>query len=759
MTNWGAGYTAAPTCAIATGSGTCSLNLQSAASAPPAGSQVFDISAGDPVGIFNCQSVSGFNMATTNYSSPGSFYWPNTLGPKAAVGTNPNSLTVTYPWTTTANATDTSGYCTLIAQGGPQGVEWVHNTVISDANYVLTGDNEATQGPNFEMNALLQNNIWVGLAGGMGWDSNRGTGCPTEQFNYDISSLTNDHEVWPGQTASKYCLYGNNPNFAVSSPQIYTPATSYCTGATSSASCVGFSGAMSATAMPLTLPDYHSFGLRSDSSFHAGNADAASDGTNMGANIAAIDAAQTQNVYVCTTACGSAGPYSDSLAPSIPASFFGFTENSTSAGNFPTVGYGMQRFWDSPPLQWPSLNTASGVFNFTNLDTLLAQDFTNGITQDMYTLARTPTWASSAPTDTSCNDTGIAPGEGDGECDPPSDLNSDGSGANAIWKAWIGAIATHVNNPTYLTTHAHVRYWEIWNEPDTQAFWAGSIAQLARLTEDANCIITGRGVIHQSGNGSATACAATAIDPSAQIVMSSGHAKTVALTYAQNQLYCSASPVGYQLPCPNPANAIAAAVDIINFHMKPGNESGNNCPAPILCTPESAMQWYVSNIQGMLQPLELAKPLWNGEASYATSGFTNAYTDADMAASFMPRFYLINWSLGISGMAWYTWDELGGEPAEVQTAYQQAYSWLANSFLSVPCAAAGTVWSCGITKSGMQYLILWDTAQSCSGGSCTTGSQTVSSQWTQYRDMTSASAPIAMSGHSVPVGIKPVLLN
>jgi hypothetical protein len=436
---------------------------------------------------------------------------------------------------------------------------------------------------------------------------------------------------------------------------------------------------------------------------------------------------------------------------------FGFTENNTSSSNFPTVTFAMQRFWDSPPLQWPSINTASGVFDFSTLDSALAQAHSSGVMQGLYTLARTPPWATSAPSDMTCNYATAKSGGGGGECDAPSDLNPDGSGTNAIWKAWITQIASHVNDPTYLLTHAHIAYWEPWNEPDTQAFWGGSIAQLARLTEDANCIITGRGVIHQSGDGTATPCTATAIDPKAKIVMAAAHAKSVALTYGQNELYCSASPTGYRLPCPNPPNAIATAVDIINFHMKPGNETGYTCPSPTLCTPESAMQMYVSSVKGILQPAELLKPLWNGEASYSKSGFINAYTDTDMKASFMPRYWLVSWSLGISSMQWYTWESL--QPAAVQTAYQQTYSWLYGSTLSTPCTATGTVWSCGITRSGTQYLILWDTAQSCSSGSCTTANQIVASNWTQYQDMTTASTAIAISGNVVPVGIKPVVLQ
>jgi Putative Ig domain len=383
-----------------------------------------------------------------------------------------------------------------------------------------------------------------------------------------------------------------------------------------------------------------------------------------------------------------------------PATYFGFSWNDTDSLTWPTVSYGMQRFWDSPGTQWPDINTASGVFDFTLLDSDLALAYSKGTMDGLYTLSRTPPWATSNPNDTSCSDT-TGQGGGNGECDPPIDLNSDGSGTNAIWKAWITAIATHVNSSGYTATHAHIKYWEIWNEPDTKNFWVGSIAQLARLTEDANCIITGRGVIHESGNGTATACTATPIDPTAQIVMASAHAKGAALNYGQNELYCNNSPSGDQLPCPNPPNAIATAVDIINFHMKPGNESGNNCPAPTPCTPESAMQWYISNIHGILQPAELAKPLWDGEAQYSSTGFINAYADPDMAASFMPRFYLLNWTFGLNGMAWY-YASSANEPVEAQTSYQQTYNWLVNATLVTPCAAVGTVWSCTISSAGTQ---------------------------------------------------------
>ncbi|MGA7220428.1 MAG: hypothetical protein WBX38_19085 [Candidatus Sulfotelmatobacter sp.] len=721
---------------------------------PPIGFQQMGINAGDAVLISGCTADTAFNTATTTIAG-------HTVPILAALANTPSSgLTVTFP--SAATVADNSGTCQLdYIQGWPNHMQYLHNTFVNNLTWSITDEDEFASGPNYARNSVLRDSITTGG----GWYNNPlGEGTNTELFGWDVGSLIAGHMVWPTRTASKYTEYestGACARPAGCSPPatMYFPASDYCSGATPTSACVGFAGAMSASSMPMTLTDYHGFELLSGSIFKAGASEQASDGTDMGANIPAIDAAQTANVYVCGSACGSPGPYPDSIVQPIALSFFGFSESDTNGGGWPSASYNMQRFWDSPPLQWPSLNPSSGVFTFTNLDTDLALAYSEGATQGMYTLARTPPWASSHPTDSSCNyTTGI--GGGEGECDAPSDLNSNGSGANAIWKAWVTAIATHVNSPGYISNHAHIKYWEIWNEPDTKAFFAGSIAQLARLTEDADCIITGRGVIHQNGNGSATPCTATPIDPTAQIVMASAHAKTVALTYGQNELYCNntAGIPSYQFPCPNPPNAIAAAVDIINFHMKPGNESGNNCPAPIPCTPESAMQWYISNIQGILQPAELAKPLWDGEAQYSSSGFSGTYNTPDLAASFMPRFYLLNWSLGLSGMAWYSASSQA-EPSAAVASYQQTYNWLSGAILTSPCAAAGTLWSCEITNSGTPYLIMWDTSQTCSSGSCSTANRSVGKQWSHYRDMTTASTPVAISGNIVPVGIKPVLIN
>src|SRR5260370_37330678 len=100
------------------------------------------------------------------------------------------------------------------------------------------------------------------------------------------------------------------------------------------------------------------------------------------------------------SARGSNAASGSNLPASQSPQIFGFTENGTAT--FPTVSYDMIRFWDTEPCQWPSVNTAPGVYNFSCIDSVLAKAYSHGVKEAMYTLARTPTWASSDPSNTSC---------------------------------------------------------------------------------------------------------------------------------------------------------------------------------------------------------------------------------------------------------------------------------------------------------------------------------------------------------------------
>ena len=231
---------------------------------------------------------------------------------------------------------------------------------------------------------------------------------------------------------------------------------------------------------------------------------------------------------------------------------FSIDYNDT-ASQFPVgIRHGQGRFWDTPGVEWAFVQTSACTmspcpdsFSWTSVDTLLGTMAQNSVYTAQYALARTPTFLSSNPSDTTCHG-------GPGECDAPIDLNFDGTGADLIWRNWVAAISAHVNASGYADTHAHVKYWEIWNEPDTLAFWGGSAPatqgtfdQLVRMEEDAYCIIKGGSFINDYTGESCTAVLATVTsvaltvptDPTAVVVMPSYHGGSTSLALAACFLY------------------------------------------------------------------------------------------------------------------------------------------------------------------------------------------------------------------------------
>jgi len=499
----------------------------------------------------------------------------------------------------------------------------------------------------------------------------------------------------------------------------------------------------------------------------------------------ASDANATSDGGASDASIGDGGGVSSSGVTASPT--FGMTVNTTS--KYPSVSYGSQRIWDSPPFQWATMQTADcsdvstcangyDAGNLQAFDAYLAQLKTNGVSDVWYTMARTPHFATSAPSDANCNYSGSNQG-GLGQCDRPSDLAADGTGTNLYFRKWYAFFAKRLNDPTYLTTHAHVRYWEPWNEPDTQAFWGdgsgghGSYDALVRLMQDTECLIVGSvgtGKITKTGETCAQVQASVGlsgpIDATAIVVSPSYHAKTASLSQYQNFLYCNNSP---SVSCTS-GDAGAKSIMAFNLHMKPGaecvaNGSSTNCTTASSVEPSYAA--YIKSFEGILQTAELdafhagSAPLFDGEASYSPTGFVAPFDDQDMAASWVTRFFLYGRSLGVMANQWYTWDEVSGNK-KVTTAWDTLYdAWVGAD--SATCSNTGTIYTCSFTKNGASFEAIWDTSQSCSSGTCTTANQSVDGSWKTYRDLTGTATSCVsacnVSNGQVPVGIKPVLLS
>ncbi len=402
----------------------------------------------------------------------------------------------------------------------------------------------------------------------------------------------------------------------------------------------------------------------------------------------------------------------------VPTTFFGMTGNSglISRQPWPTVPIGTLRLWDSS-VSWAEINTANGTYDFSKLDAWLDKAAANGIPDVLYTFGHTPAFASSNPSDLSCS-------LGPGQCDPPSDLNADGSGTDQYWISFVTAIATHVGG--------RIKYWELWNEPHNPLFWTGTAAQMVRMAKDA------RGIL-------------LAINPNAVVVSPSPGLRNVGQQWMASFL---AAGGGQQ-------------VDIIAFHgyVNDGIPGVHPTASDLLVL----LQDFKSTLAAFN---ESSKPLWDTEANWGRTSITGL-ADPDLQAAFLAQFEFLHVSSGVTRFYWYAWNNndygtlwrpdpanpsKSGTLLRTGIAYQQVTEWLTDAVPSGACAQQGTVWTCALSRpGGYQALAVWDTAQSCSVGVCTSSTFLLPQTYLHYRDLSGKVRPIDTS--SVPIGVQPILLE
>jgi hypothetical protein len=104
-------------------------------------------------------------------------------------------------------------------------------------------------------------------------------------------------------------------------------------------------------------------------------------------------------------------------------------------------------------ISWKGINTANGVYDWSVFDAFLTKNKTMGVTDLLFVLGSTPTWA----------------GGGTSNDQPPSSM--------AYLTTFINAVAARA-----VSLGAPIRHWEVWNEPNNGAgTWAGTTAQMVTI--------------------------------------------------------------------------------------------------------------------------------------------------------------------------------------------------------------------------------------------------------------------------------------
>jgi hypothetical protein len=481
----------------------------------------------------------------------------------------------------------------------------------------------------------------------------------------------------------------------------------------------------------------------------------------------------------------------------IPASLFGlhfrFNENVQLYGagcpavvlKYPNLPYGSLRLWDTDT-RWQNLNLSSGVFNFACLDPYLALARTAGLTDVILTLSSTPNWAASDPSVNDCDYAFFQLGD----CSPPIDLNSDGTGTNQPWRDYMYNLGSHIAGLSP-TTYMVPTYFEMWNEftrgsgstdcteSAPQQSWLGTCEQLVRMAQDANCILTGRAITITATGTTCTAAnmnePAVGLLPQARILTpNAGSNSTVDIDLWGTYLATTGALLN---------------VDRLGVHPYFYQGLGTTLPdGSSFAGTAVGLPAQYGVVESLLPGAAFGMSLWGTEFSWGSTA--QNLPDANMDEGAVARAYLVGWSAGFRELYWYAVNNSYGTlinqngingcndggtqlgcPTLAATGWKAVYSWMVGNQMSTPCAAdaTGNIWSCGLVKAGsMKELAVWDSSQgsaavtvnvATSGGVCSVGAPCVVATTMNGAGLSSASnwstVPIPVGSSYISFSAKP----
>lgn len=270
------------------------------------------------------------------------------------------------------------------------------------------------------------------------------------------------------------------------------------------------------------------------------------------------------------------------------------------------------------------------------------------------------------------------------------------------WDNYVRAIAVH--------TGTRIQYWELWNEPQDPKYYCGDMQTLVTMAQHAYRIIK-------------------SINPAAQLITPSAAAEGGP---AWLDTYLSQGGGNY--------------ADIMSFHGYCNSEA-------------ESINSVVSQYRKVISAHGQAnKPLWDTEADWAGDPDDVLYGNANRAA-FIAKYYLLQWSGGVSRFVWYaydggTWGGFSTTAAGVNPdviAYNTVQQWMEGASMPSACIQdPGNTWTCSLTRAGgYQALVLWNPS--------TTLSYKVPEQYSDVRDLTGNVR--SLSAGRVQVGASPVLIE
>jgi hypothetical protein len=359
---------------------------------------------------------------------------------------------------------------------------------------------------------------------------------------------------------------------------------------------------------------------------------------------------------------------------------------------------------------WSDLSTGRGTYNWTQLDTwldIIAEHRPIGVIQ---VFSWVPCWEASP-----CEAPGVAP---TGTHVPPDDLTESGSPSfNDFVRKFVQHCSPAGNcagdcPPDEICAKTNlIKYYEMWNEWDTEMRWTGTVDQLYDMLAPATDIIR------------ENATDAVILTPST----TRGRIKFF-------EAWLNAESTNGRIS------------DWVVWHDYLWDT-----------TPEDEWNQYGTLYLSTLRSLPGWKkvPWADTETNYNVDTFAcpRKFSAAECTGQIV-RWQLIHSSNGASNLNWYKWNETIGSNAQYETTYYYMMQYLMGGTFGGPCTTSGSTqtWTCNFTKSdGVAALWVWAPVEAETNFNVPSG-------YSDYLDMSGVKTTIH-AGQSITIGPIPIMLE
>jgi len=338
--------------------------------------------------------------------------------------------------------------------------------------------------------------------------------------------------------------------------------------------------------------------------------------------------------------------------PGIPSSLIGMHIEGAEGGAWASAPFGALRLWDNGTA-WSQIELEPGVYKWDNLEGILENAQSKGMTDVLMVLGTTPEW----------NAKEIGPDDypQPGAASAPKDL--------AAWDSWVTEVVTRYKG--------RISSYQIWNEANLKNFWNGTPEEMADLTKRAYDIIK-------------------KIDPDALVVSASPSTR---LTGPYEKFFPAYLKALGEKGWP---------VDVFAVHTYPAADGDPSARGALLDAVKADLTeagapdlplWDTELNYGLAGPGDLPKQDITGAR----------------AAGFVVRTYIDDLRYGVDRSYWYIWtprgpyDLLGVQAfpgSEAEQGFFALENWVLGSQFEGCEEASGAV-TCTFSRDGSSWVVAW----------------------------------------------------